>query len=154
MKLNNYQKEAIVRAIFQDVPVPSSEKIKVEVQKAIIKSMTPACQRAYKACPNALLKDSESYLTYERERLTFVVGDANFEEVIKPWREARNNYENARQALVGLINSCSTLKQLNEALPEFSSYFPSEMAPTKNLPAIANVVTDIVKLGWKPKETK
>lgn len=149
MKLTNYHRDAIVRAIFQDVPVAKSGDIKKAVQDAIVKAMSPACQRAYKACPKALQTNTSYNLTFERDRLTFVVGDADFDKAIEPWMKAKEQYENAKIRLNTAIYGCSTLKQLNDLLPEFSSYFPTEGAPTKNLPAVANLVADLVKLGWR-----
>lgn len=151
MKLTQYQKDAIVRAIFQDIPHASSKDIIAAVQKDLVKAMSPACQKAYKLCSTALKTESSYDLTFERDRACFIIGDANFEETAKPWREAKQNYLNARASLQGLVNSVSTLKQLTEMLPEFVSYFPQEGQPIKNLPAVANVVSTLVKLGWKAK---
>lgn len=149
MKLTEYQRDAIVRAIFQDVPVAKSEDIQTAVQKDLVKAMSPACQKAYKACPEAI-KTGHSYdITFERDNLVFAVGDANFAEVIAPWLAARKNYSDAKNALRSAVGGCSTLKQLNDLLPEFAAYFPVEGQPTKNLPAVANLVANIVKLGWK-----
>lgn len=149
MKLNQCQKRAIVRAIFDDVPVADGKAIHEAVQKAIVKAMSPACQRAYKACPKALNVESTYDITYDRERHVFVVGDADFSEVVKPWIEAKNARKDIERRFEAAIDGCSTLKQLTEMLPEFAAYFPTETAPTKNLPVIANLVADIVKLGWK-----
>jgi hypothetical protein len=39
-------------------------------------------------------------------------------------------------------------------LPEFEKYFPAEDAPiSKNLPALANMVADLTKLGWPKGKT-
>lgn len=151
MKLSNYQKEAIVRSIFQDVPHAKSAEIKVAVQAAIVDAMTAECRKAYKTCPNAL-KTAYTYdLTFERDQLTFIVGDADYKSVWKPWEDAKQEYVSAKSQLTGVIGSVSTLKQLTEMLPEFVAYFPVEGAPTRNLPAIANTVSLLVKLGWVSK---
>lgn len=57
-----------------------------------------------------------------------------------------------KEKLESVIAGCNTLKQLKEALPEFEKYMPSkEEASSKNLPALANLVTDFVAAGW-PKD--
>ena len=52
--------------------------------------------------------------------------------------------------LNGVIRSCTTLKSLLKALPEFEKYMPTDAdAPTSRMtPVIANVVSDFVKAGW------
>lgn len=151
MKLTKYQKEAIVRAIFQDVPHAKSADIHAAVQKAIVAAMSPTCRRAYVACPKALRTTHTYAVTFERDHIAFVIGDADFDAVLTPWVEARDTYFKARERLTQAVESCTTLKQLNEMLPEFAAYFPTEGAPTKNLPAVANLVADLMKLGWKAK---
>ena len=47
-----------------------------------------------------------------------------------------------------------TVDKFFEAFPEFEKYLPSEAQPTKNLPALANVVADLSKLGWPKNATK
>lgn len=149
MRLQNFQRDAIVLAIFQDVPVAKAQDIHDAVQKALVEAMSPACQRAYRDCPKAL-KENYSYdLTNDRHRHTFTVGDADFLKVTEPWAEAKRKYEGVKSQLRKALDSCNTLKQLHERFPEFAAYFPTEAAPTKNLPALANLVTDIVNLGWK-----
>lgn len=154
MKLNQWQKSSIVRSIFNDVKHASSADIKKAVQAELVKAMSPACQKAYKVCPNALKSEYTYDLTFERDRLTFIVGDADYEKIFKPWNEAKQKYISVKQGLENFINSCSTLKQLQEALPEFLSYFPTENTPTRNLPVVANLVADLVKLGWKQSSNK
>jgi hypothetical protein len=151
MKLNQYQKQAIVRSIFQDVPVAKSEDIKAAVQTELVKAMSPACQRAYKVCPDALKRSSSYDLTYKRDPLTLIVGDADFSKVIQPWIDARRKYIDIKTTLTTTIEACITLKQLTDTLPEFAAYFPKEGEPTRNLPVVANLVADLVNLGWKPK---
>ena len=57
-----------------------------------------------------------------------------------------------KKKLESVIAGCNTLNQLKEALPEFEKYMPSKEEPSsKNLPAIANLVTDFVAAGW-PKD--
>ena len=57
--------------------------------------------------------------------------------------------------LHGVAYACTTRKQLLEALPEFEAYLPEEEAKAaKNLPALANVLSDFVKAGWPKNQPK
>lgn len=56
-----------------------------------------------------------------------------------------------RAHLTGVAASCHSVEKLRELLPEFEKYMPEAIVPTKNLPAVANLVADFVKAGW-PKE--
>lgn len=146
MKLNQYQRDAIVRAIFQDVPI-DNDALKKAAQEALVKAMSPTVRKAYKVAPNALRTEYVDIL--HREGCHLVCGDADENEVLAPFTEAKDKYEEARRQLKGVIYSCSTLKRLNEVLPEFAAYFPKEGQATPNPPAVTNIVADLVKLGWK-----
>ena len=84
MKLTKYQKEAFVRAVMQDVPNPRGPALEKEVQDALVKAMSPLCRKLYKQCPNALTNKSSSRFS-ARSYKHYIVGDANFEEVTKPF---------------------------------------------------------------------
>jgi hypothetical protein len=54
--------------------------------------------------------------------------------------------------LKSVAYACTTRKQLEEALPEFSNYLPEEEAKAaRDLPVVVNVVADFVKAGWPKK---
>ena len=86
MKLTKYQKEAFVRAVMQDVPNPCGPALEKEVQDALVKAMSPLCRKLYKQSPSALTKEHSSGFS-ERSWKQYIVGDANFEEVTKPFKE-------------------------------------------------------------------
>lgn len=69
----------------------------------------------------------------------------------KQQRAMRDLQERVRS----LIDSCRTLKQAEEMLPEFKKHLPQDTTKTgtKNLPVIANVVTELTQAGW-PKDGK
>lgn len=159
MKLNKYQKEGIVRAIMNDVPKPDKTKRHAAIQAAIVKAMSPECRKIYNRNPSALAKQYLGDISYDdvswhtRDVVIGDVPEANVEAIIKPYRDADDAYYTARRRLHAAVDGCSTLKQLKTALPEFEKYYPTEAQPTKNLPALANVAADLVKLGW-PKGAK
>jgi hypothetical protein len=61
--------------------------------------------------------------------------------------------------LDGVLASIRTRSRLIELFPEFEKYAPADVVVDKSahLPAIANLVTDLMDAGWpkgKPKPTK
>ena len=149
MKLNVYQKEAIVRAIVQDIPKPThSEQVKL-MQDALVKAMSPAARRLYKTAPAALktvrISAGEALIDYG---VDLIRGDADYTQALAPFFKQAHERNAAVSELKKAVMGCSSLAQLHKMLPEFQSYFPSKDEPTKNLPAVANVVSSLVKLGW------
>lgn len=54
-----------------------------------------------------------------------------------------------RRKLRAVAYSCTTRKQLADALPEFEKYLPVDDAKAvRSLPVVTNVVADFVKAGW------
>lgn len=152
MKLTKYQREAFVRAVMDDTPRLNDDQTKTDLQAALVKAMSPAVRKVYREAPGAL-KTKHTYDLFDRNGHTFIVGDANFDEVAKPWFDKVQQRKDARRQLQGVADGCTTLKQLKQLLPEFEQYMPTEEAPTKNLPVVANVVSTLVNLGW-PKEVQ
>jgi len=66
------------------------------------------------------------------------------DEQSERWRELREKVR-------GLINGCSSTKQVRDTCPEFEKYLPKGEGSTISLPSVANVVTELMKEGW-PKE--
>jgi hypothetical protein len=81
------------------------------------------------------------------------VAEKDIKAICEPYKAEDETRYKAERSLAGVVEACSTLKQLKERLPEFTKYYPTEEAPTANLPALANVVADLSKLGW-PKGAK
>ena len=148
MRLDKHTKQAILRAIMDDTPRPTTEKDKPVIQEALVKAMSPLARKLYKQNPNALTKDRVGYDHGFDYGFNVFVGDADFAVVMKPYVESFTQRREVYNKLKGIIDGCSTLKQLKTLLPEFEKYMPSETAPTKNLPAVVNVVADLTKLGW------
>lgn len=158
MKLNKYQKQAIVNNIMADVPHVDIATHRKRVVEGVIKLMTPAVRKVYKETPTALntyyvpnLYDGVDW----NSRMLYVgnVTEEELKPLLAPLEEAVKQRDATYRKLQGVIEACTTLKKLKELLPEFEQYFPTEAEPTKNLPAVANLVTDMMKLGW-PKGGK
>lgn len=147
MKLTKYDKEVVIRAVVADIPF-DNDSIKKAAQAAIIKAMPPEVRKVYKTHPGAL-KTEYRRDVLNREGYYFITGDMEVGEVLKPFVEAKENFDRVVRQLELIVESCSTLKHLQDRLPEFEKYFPQEGVATPNLPAVANLVADLVKLGWK-----
>jgi len=158
MKIDKYTRQAIVKSIMADVPRPDKAKRRTDLQAAIVKAMSPAVRKVFKECPRALQRHNFGDMIYDGcvwDTRYVVVGDvveATLEELAKPYKAEDNAFRDAYSKLQGAIESCTTRKQLMDRLPEFEKYYPTETAPmSRNLPALANVVADLSKLGWPKK---
>jgi phosphoglycolate phosphatase-like HAD superfamily hydrolase len=155
MKFTKLIKQSIVRAIIQDIPPIDKEARALAINAAIVKAMSPEVRKLFKTHPTALRTQSVAYTNPFRHWGNDVtvgdVTDEKIKEIIKPYEtqeEARAQAENKlRHAFEGI----NTLKQALTTFPEFKKYYPTEAEPTKNLPALANVMADLSKLGWPKK---
>lgn len=158
MKIDKFTRLSIVRAIMADVPKPDKAKRRADLQAAIVKAMSPNVRKVFKESPGALRYQYFGDLTYDntnwssRELVTGDVTEQKLEELTKPYKDEDEARSAAQCKLQGVIESCTTRKQLMDRLPEFEKYYPAEGTPvSKNLPALANVVADLSKLGWPKK---
>jgi hypothetical protein len=71
--------------------------------------------------------------------------------ILAPYEEQEDERHNAESRLSHAFAGINTLKQALTTFPEFKKYYPTEEQPTKNLPALANVMADLSKLGWPKK---
>jgi hypothetical protein len=160
MKLTKYDKQAIVKAIMADVPKPDKNKRRADLQTAIVKAMSPAVRKVFRESPGALKTHYFNDLVYDgmnwstREIVIGDVSEDKLKELIAPYKAEDEAIRSAKAKLEGAIEGCTTRKALMTRLPEFEKYYPAEDAPmSKNLPALANVMADLSKLGW-PKGAK
>jgi hypothetical protein len=152
MKLTKLHKQAIVRAIMQDTPQPDRKKWAEDIKAAIVKAMSPEVRKLYKTKPDALRHASVMY-THEFRTWgnDIPVGDVTkdkLEEIIEPYEKQVMERQGMERKLTAAFEGITTLKQAESTFPEFKKYYPTEAQPTKNLPALANVVADLSKMGW------
>jgi len=153
MKITKYEKESIIRAIMHDVPCTPDSMLKAEIQAAMVMAMSAPIQELHKTHPKALrIERIQSWDSGMSHGVDLIVGDADVKKVMKPFEAKKEARDTAHRKLSAIVNGCSTLAQLKKMLPEFISYFPTE--PTKNLPAVANMVSDLSKLGWPKGKAK
>jgi hypothetical protein len=160
MKIDKYVRQSIVRAIMNDVPKPDKVKRRVDLQAAIVKAMSPEVRKVFKSSPDALRTYYFGDLTYDsrsHSSCELVIGDVTKEkldELCKPYKDEDDAIHAASIKLKGAIEGCTTRKALMTRLPEFEAYFPAEQAPlSKSVPALANMVADLSKLGWPKGKT-
>ena len=161
MRLDKYARQAIVKAIMADVPKPDKVKRREDLQAAIVKAMSPDVRKVFKSTPGALKTHYfgdviyDSYAWSTRELVVGDVPEAKLNELAKPYKDEDEAIYAARDKLQGAIEGCTTRKALMTRLPEFEKYYPAEDAPmSKNLPALANVMADLSKLGWPKGKAK
>lgn len=170
MRLTNFLREAFVRAAMADVPKidyqEQAHKYARDVIKAKFKEafpdLPPVTQTQAK-----WFKDSYISLPYNicNINVPFSAGSdmlskdekvwAKLEEFSRLHAAENKNRDALRSKLEAVAAACTTRKQLLEALPEFEAYMPAEEAKAaKNLPAVANVLSDFVKAGWPKNQPK
>jgi len=157
MNLTKIHKQAIVRAIMQDTPQHDRKKWAEDIKVALVKAMSPEVRKLYKTKPSALRHRSVPYTNeFRNYGDELPVGDLTREQIdqiIAPYDKLVAERRQMESKLEHAFEGIRTLKQAESTFPEFKKYYPTEAQPTKNLPALANVVADLTKLGW-PKETK
>jgi hypothetical protein len=179
MNLNKAHKQAIVMAVMADVPRarkdPSGDAQKImdaDIAKhapkevaAIWKNKELACYLDLDSDPIAAiatdLKDSPRYhgplqhvqVRFPRLHTASAKCVEQFNTLFAEMLGEAQAVEAASAALTGAIYGIRTVKAFVAQFPELAKYAPAEPTMGTNLPAIANVMADLSKLGWpKSKE--
>ena len=167
MRLTNFLRDAFVRAAMHDVPSINYEeqahKLARDHIRAMFKKEFPDTDYD-KACESEWFNSGSINLPYGISGIHVKCMTAwgmlkNEEKIwakLEALGEKKKEQEKTLNALEsrlkGVAYACTTRKQLEEALPEFSAYLPEEEAKAaKTLPAVANVLSEFVKAGW-PKQ--
>ena len=165
MKLTNYHRDAFVLSVMDDVP---QEDYQEQYRAAVLADAVAQLPHKVRAVwDNAELRHYlRVYTIYPVTGAGSVMipsVDSNFDLSSKA-KEACQTLANLskvqslhrnelKRKLTSIAKSCSTRKSLATALPEFEKYLPAETETTRNLPVIANVVTDFIKAGWPKGKT-
>lgn len=157
MKLSKMTKEAIVRAIWNEVPEIDYKARKEAIQASLVELFTPEVKALYKTQPGALntvycnpLSSFGGY--YEDRHITVAdLTEEQIQAVLEPYNQEDMARREAHNKLTALVMGCSTRNQLVKLLPECEKYLPAEASTDRSLPVVANVISDMTKLGW-PKE--
>jgi hypothetical protein len=169
MRLTNFLRDAFIRAAMHDVP-------KIDYQEQAHKMAREFIQTQFKKdfptmdyqvasdsgwfesgsismphhIDNFYVKISRGYGMVQADEKLW----AKLEALSNKKQEQDKNIRVLEARLKGVAYACTTRKQLQEALPEFTSYLPEEEAKAaRDLPVVVNVVSDFVKAGW-PKQNK
>jgi hypothetical protein len=164
MRLTNYIREAFIRSVMNDVPVPRDYDS--ELRKLVTKDFVDALPAPVRKCYED--EKTRKYVTsryfsmrHARKYVSFYVpgcddgGDLSMtakraaEALMEEWSKSEAERTSLEERLKQIVSGASTRKALAEALPEFQKYLPAEVAaPARSLPVVANVVADFVKAGW------
>lgn len=169
MRLTNYIRDSFVRAVMQDVPfIDYTEQIRSAVMKAAVARLPKTAQALYNdpktrdfivksrcfhagvnidTVPGFSQWNTPAGATKEEAKAFF----DQFADLVNKKAAQEKQRDELERKLKATAAACSTRKSLLEMLPEFEKYLPAEAEPSKNLPAISNLVVDLVKAGW-PKD--
>lgn len=165
MRLNKYHKDAFVKAVLQDFPATDYDEVAQKlVRDAMVERMPAKVRAVYDD------KDVRHWLRNEwmsmpgsLQNFYCVTGSNNGEvpgelkerllELSQLKREQTSKKDAFGHKIRAAIDSCQTRKQALELLPEFEKYLPKDTTGTgvSNLPAICNLVAELVQAGW-PKD--
>ena len=171
MRLTNTLRKAFVHAVMDDVPsVDYQEQARELMNKAAEQNLPDALKRAIALDPS--IRDwiesrfhhvgkyplSGMFLLGTREALDQLDKDEALQQKLQVLSDALAEQNKCRSQLQekmeGIAASCTTRKQLLEALPEFEQYLPEEIAASsRSVPALANLLADLTAAGW-PKQGK
>ena len=169
MKLTNIIRDSFINAAMQDVPSVDYKKQAQDIfEKAALDAMPAAVARIYKD-PKTKGYVNVTYIQFggfghyiPSASHVSLTGTAavNFlgskceelEKLQQAYKAEVTKNKELRESLHSVAYSCTTRKQLLEALPEFEKYLPALMDNTVGLPAVSNVVSAFVKAGW-PKDS-
>lgn len=154
MRLNQYHKDAIYRAIAHDIPRTKPEVLLGQINDAIYKGMSKECRALFRKNPKAIRSQYISSVNLDYNQREIPVGDADWKTILKPFEAEESKRGKILMELKNAINGCSTRKQFIDRFPEFSNYAPPVEGVSENLPAVANVVAGLISIGFVPKVTK
>ena len=165
MNLNQSIRSAFVRAALDDVPqVDYTEQARTLVTKAAIAQLPDAVRAMYLDPKTSQFirmhtcyigtKSSCYALSYATPTDAPLLNDVKVQAVAL--LELANDQQVQLRALhvelTSVASSARTRKQLAEMLPEFDKYLPADQATAnRNVPCLANVLTNFVKAGWPKK---
>jgi hypothetical protein len=164
MRLTNFLRDGFIRAVMHDVPKVNYEeqadKLARDTVRAMFKKDFPtidydlACESEWFesgsvnmpfGINNIYMKCIKNYGMLKNDDKVWT----KLEAIGAKKKEQETKMSSLEARLKGVAYACTTRKQLEEALPEFSAYLPDEEAKAaKTLPAVANVLSEFVQAGW------
>ena len=160
-RLTKTLREVFVRAVMDDVPQPDEDQCSKEFQELVNKEMPPEVLAAFLKYPDWLNPESHCvtwgraanersvWLRYKWFSSSQDDFSTEMKEYIEKLADIVENRNKLRAKIKGVAESCTTIAHLKIALPELEKYMPEDTpAPTKQLPVMANLMADVIALGW------
>ena len=166
MRLTTYHRAAILKAALNDVPQVDYEQLARDAAMKVAVAMLPSDVRAIwkKYGTSTIFTDNIwlercgivhmklPYLSGEHKKLEKTAREA-VEEIHQLHLAQVKQMEELKVGLYGALVAITTIKALKAQLPELAKYAPTEPERSSNLPAIANVMANLMKAGWpKPAQ--
>lgn len=170
MKLTKYDRDAFVASAMEDVPTVDYSAQAQKLWTATVKASLPVdllntiakypdwFHSNYVPMPGVLQNFHSVYqndnIDSEKWRKDFPEMHAVISEMADKLKLQNKSHSQLRQQLCNAISLCNTLKQAEEALPEFKKYLPEDRDGDKKcrqMPVIDNLVADLMNAGW-PKD--
>lgn len=176
MNLNKTHREEIVAQVMRDAPkrhkLSLHDRLQAVVDKAIIgrgpkiigplwkdKELGKYLSRSSTSARYLLSPGDNRYipdLPYISILYGHVIDDqakAEITSIIDDHLEEQKLRDDAEWALRGAVAGIRTRKQFIEQFPELEKYAPSVVTANRSVPAIANVMASLAKVGW-PADAK
>lgn len=166
MKLTIYMRDSFIASVMADVPQTDyAEIVRKAILNAAIEALPPEVRKLYddpKTRPY-IYQSSYSFrhsvgsywsvhIPMGESRWSPKPGlKSRLDDWDKKAKDQQNMLDALKTRLHGVAYSCTTLKQLQEALPEFLAYMPAEEQPIRSLPVVTGVVDEFKRAGWKAK---
>lgn len=171
MKLTNIERDAFVRAVMDDVPaIDYNDQARLAVQKWAIDRLPPKVKAIAKEFGHLLNRENHWQLPHPLHGVMIVTGnigesmaatksDADLWPKIEAFasaaRKQNDERDRLKQSVRGAIYACTTVKQAQDRLPEFAKYLRKGIpAASREVPVIANLVSDLVAAGWPKSKTR
>ena len=170
MKLTNYDRDAFVASAMEDVPKVDYSETAKKLWTATVKASLPVdllntitkypewFNSNYVSLPGCMQNFQSKYrgdgVDADKWQKDFPELKVVISEMADKLKEQQLSHQKLREQLRGAILLCNTLKQADEALPEFKKYLPEDRDGDKKCrqtPVIANLVADLINAGW-PKD--
>ena len=171
MRLTNTLRKAFVRAVMDDVPSTDyQEQARDLMTREAEQNLPEALKRAIALDPS--IRDwietrfhhvgkyplSGMFLLGTREALDQLGKDEALQQKLQTLSDAlaeqNKRHSQLQEKIEGIAASCTSRKQLLEALPEFEKYLPAQTSVnSRSVPALANLLADLTAAGW-PKQGK
>lgn len=169
MRLTKALREVFVDAVIADIPrIDYNEIVKArmydDIQEfapgPVVQLFNNPDTRHYVIGTNQFRPESSDELGWN-DRLDWHVtlneyvpspkAKADFKIIAISHEEQVKDIKRIRLTLSGIAKSCNTSEALLKKLPEFAKYLPKDVEASTNLPAVANLSAELIRLGWPKK---